>query len=188
MSSFSHRVSSDQHQCHVMLINLCAVDPVVWIKSHWPSLHVFTTNLKMIQMSLMAMMSWHDTPPRGSHVDHDSYDGDYHDNDDKTNPKKITLAHTTQSRQPWWKVTPPTVSESVGESGWLQLGNRKWWWWWQWWQDDLDVDETCCRLHTPPIQVPDTVESINRWICTMIKTTMIIIISLSTPTTPSPAP
>ena len=96
MSSFSHRVSSDQHHCHAMLINLCAVDPVVWIKSHWPSLHVFTTNLKMIQMSLMAMMSWHDTPQRGSHVDHDSYDGDYHDNDDKTNQKNNIGTHHTE--------------------------------------------------------------------------------------------
>ena len=54
----------------------------------------------MIQMSLMVMIMITMTKPI----------------------KKITLAHTTQSRQPWWKVTPPTVSESVGESGWLQLG------------------------------------------------------------------
>ena len=79
-----------------MLIDLCAIDPVVGIKGDWLSLHILTTNLITIMMRMMMMMM--------------------------VMMMSMMMAQlTTQRRHPWWKVTPPTVSESVGESGWLQL-------------------------------------------------------------------
>ena len=88
-------------QIQVIMTNLCAVNSVVGVQGYGLALHVLAANLDR-----------------------------WSDNDQwqcwpllwlKIKTFYQNWWRTTQRRQPWWKATPPTVAESVGERGLLQL-------------------------------------------------------------------